>query len=138
MKKILRPVIFVGEWVLFYYVLLHILVFNMIFFANMIFTDAPWEEPIILPLVDSLLYIVGIGIVCFLYIKYLVGNVFYRKLKEVVWALLFGINLLSCILWFSMSYPFNLTNNDRILLIASILVSAILTIQIVLKFRNRK
>ncbi|WP_217627933.1 hypothetical protein [Bacillus solimangrovi] len=85
---------------------------------------------------ESLIFILGIGILCFIYIKYLVGSALYKKIKEVVWGTLFVSNFLSSIFWFSISYSF-LSNQERILLMISILVSASLTIQIVLKYRNK-
>lgn len=130
--------IYVGEWVLFFYVLLLSFVLNMTYYANITLVDSPWEEPTILPFVKSLLVIFGIGIICFLYIYYLKGNVVYRMLIDVIWLLFFGSNLLSCLLWFSMSYQFELTNNERILLIAAILVSLIIIWLLVLKYRNFK
>ncbi|WP_456276276.1 hypothetical protein [Bacillus sp. AK128] len=138
MKRVFLPVIYVGEWVLFLYVLLFVTVFNMMYFANLFLIDTSWEEPILLPFKSFLLFVLGIGIVSFIYIRYLVGNLFYKKFKEVIWGLLFGSNLVSCILWLGLSNTFNLANNDQILLIIALSVSAILTVQIFLKYKSQK
>lgn len=126
--------IYVGEWVVFFYFLLCVVVFNMIYFTNIILVDMPWEERITLAFIKLLVIILGLGIGCFLYIKYLTGNSTYRMIKEVIWGMLFGANTLSCILWLRLSYPFDLSNNDRILLILAIIVCAILTVQVIIKF----
>ncbi|MFE8701542.1 hypothetical protein ACFYKX_13135 [Cytobacillus sp. FJAT-54145] len=138
MKKLILPAIYIGEWVLFMYVLLFVTVFNMTFYANMVLIDMPWEEPIKLPFINALLFVFTVGLVCFLYIKYLVGNRLYIKIKSVVWGFLFGLNLLSCLLWFSISGSFALSNQERFLLIVAMLVSAVLTIQIAMKLRSKQ
>lgn len=135
MKKIVRPTIYVGEWVLFLYVFLFISIFNMAYYANILLIDMPWEEPINLPFLESLLFILGIGVVCFLYIKYLIGNTLYKKIKEVIWGFLFGANLLSCVLWLCLSFPFGLSNTEQILVTITIVVSASLTFQVIKKYR---
>ncbi len=108
----------------------------MIYYANIILIDMPWEEPIVLPFMKSLIFVLVVGIVSFIYIKYLIGSALYIKIKGVIWGLLFSSNLLSCLLWFSLSFGFNLSYHERILLIIAMLVSAILTIQIVFKYRK--
>lgn len=128
--------IYVCEWILLLYVLIFVFVFNMTYFVNMIFIDMPWEEPIRLPFIKSLLYVLGIGIICFFYIKYLIGSRTYKKIKEVIWGTLFGVNTLSGILWFYLSYSFSISNVHRNLLITVILVSAILTVQVIKKYRK--
>ncbi|MBP3951639.1 hypothetical protein [Bacillus suaedae] len=130
------PIIYAGEWILFLYVFLFVTVFNMAYYANTLLIDLPWEEPIVLPIVNSSLAVVGTGIVCFLYIKFLTGNRLYKKCKEVIWGLLFGANLVSCILWVVLSYPVGLSNSERTLLLIAIVVSSVLTIQVIRKFRN--
>lgn len=110
----------------------------MAYYANILLIDMPWEEPIVLPILNSLLAVVGTGIVCFLYIKFLTGNRLYKKCKEVIWGLLFGANLVSCILWVVLSYPVGLSNSERTLLLIAIVVSSVLTIQVIRKFRNEK
>lgn len=137
MKKLLRPVLYVSEWVLFLYVLIFIFVFNMSYFANMIIIDTPWEKPTMLPFTATLLFIVAIGLICFLYSKYLIGNKLYKKIKVLLWGLLYVSNLVGCLLWFGISYNFGLSNQERILLIIAIIVSTILIIQIAIKSIRR-
>ncbi|MFS0824595.1 hypothetical protein [Bacillus sp. 1P02SD] len=136
LKKSIFPLVYLGEWFLLYYVLIFVFIFNMTYLANMVFIDMPWDEPNTLPFLKSLLIILGIGIICFLYIKYLTGRSTYKKIKEVIWGILFGANTLSCILWLGLSFSFELPNVDRILLLIVIFVSAFLTVQVIKKFRN--
>ncbi|WP_108669244.1 hypothetical protein [Peribacillus acanthi] len=138
MKKIMLPLIYVVELVLFFYVLIFVFLFNMVYFANIVLIDMPWEEPITFasPLIKSLMIICGAGILGFLYIKYLTGNRVYRKIKEVIWGILLGSNALSCMLWLIVGYPFDFSNDQRIELLFATLISLLLTIQIFMKFRN--
>lgn len=136
LKKILIPMIYVVEWVLFLYVLICVFTFNMIHFGNIIYVDMPWEEPMTLPssFTKSLLIILGIGVVCFFYIKYLFGNGAYKRFKLVIWGILFAVNALGSGLCLSMIYGFNLNTTEAILLLIVTLVSAALTIQSVMKY----
>lgn len=135
MKKIAYPIINISELVLFLYVLLLLFVFNMTYYANTLLSDIPTEEPIPLPFSITLLSILGLGLICSLNFKYLIGNGLYRKVKKFIWSFLFSANLLSCILWLILSYPIGLSNSEQILLIVVILVSVILIVQI-RKIRN--
>lgn len=135
MKKFLLPIIYVAEWILFFYVLLCVFVFNMINLSSIIYTDMPWEEPITLTssFIKSALIIVGIGLVCFFYIRYLTGNSAYKRFKEVIWGILFGLNSLSCVISLSIIYRFDLINDEALLLLIVTLVSIALTMQIIMK-----
>ena len=137
LKKLLFPMIYVAEWVLFFYVLLCVFVFNMINFSNIIYTDMPWEEPITLTssLIKSALIVVGIGLVCFFYIRCLTGSTAYKRFKEVVWGILLGLNSLCCVICLSIIYGFELNNDEGILLLIVTLVSIVLTTQIVMKHK---
>ncbi len=110
----------------------------MIYIANMVLIDMPREEPItiITSLSKTLLIIIGIGIVCFFYIKYLIGNSAYKKFKEVIWGVLFGLNALSSIVTLYVSDKFGFSKDERIVLIVAIIISVILTIQVIQKFRR--
>ncbi|MFJ8459025.1 hypothetical protein ACIQ57_07825 [Lysinibacillus xylanilyticus] len=136
LKKLLLPMIYVAEWVLFFYVLLCVFVFNMIIFSNIIYTDMSWEEPITLTssFIKSSLIIVGMGLVCSFYIRYLTGNKAYKRFKEVICGILFGLNSLSCVICLSVVYGFDLSNDDGILLLIVTLVSISLTMQIIMKY----
>lgn len=138
MKKLILPVIYVAEWVLFFYVLLFIFTFNLIYFANIIYIDMPWEEPITLTssFINSLLVVLGVGLVCFFYIRYLPGNRAYKKFKAVIWGFLFGLNSLSCVILMIVVYRLDLYVDGVLLLIVA-LVSIVLTIQISMKNDNR-
>lgn len=135
MKKFLLPIIYVAEWILFFYVLLCVFVFNMINLSSIIYTDMTWEEPITLTssFIKSALIIVGIGLVCFFYIRYLTGNSAYKRFKEVIWGILFGLNSLSCVISLSIIYRFDLINDEALLLLIVTLVSIALTMQIIMK-----
>lgn len=135
MKKFLLPIIYVAEWILFFYVLLCVFVYNMINLSSIIYTDMTWEEPITLTssFIKSALIIVGIGLVCFFYIRYLTGNSAYKRFKEVIWGILFGLNSLSCVISLSIIYRFDLINDEALLLLIVTLVSIALTMQIIMK-----
>ncbi|ATP40774.1 hypothetical protein CSE16_12335 [Solibacillus sp. R5-41] len=136
LNKLLMPMIYVAEWVLFFYVLLCVFVFNMLNFSNIIYTDMSWEEPITLTssFIKSSLIIVGMGLVCFFYIRYLTGNRAYKIFKEVIWGILFGLNSLSCVICLSIIYGFDLKNDEGILLLIVTLISIALTMQIIMKY----
>lgn len=140
LKKLLLPTIYVAEWVLFFYVLLCVFILNMINFSNIIYTDMPWEEPITLTssYIKSSLIIVGMGLVCSFYIRYLTGNRAYKRFKEVIWGILFGLNSLSRVICLSVVYGFDLSNDDGIFLLIVTLVSIFLTLQIILKSNNER
>lgn len=136
LKKLLLLMMYVAEWILFFYVLLCIFVFNMINFSNIIYTDMPWEEPISLTssFIKSLIIILGMGLVCSFYIRYLTGNTAYKRFKEVIWGILFGLNALSCVISLSVVYGFDLSIRDGVLLVIATLVSISLTVQIIMKY----
>ena len=97
----------------------------------------PWEEQISLTSssMKPLLWVLGMGLIIYFYIRYLIGNRIYKIIKLVIWTLLFGLNSFICMLWLSVNDT-NLYKNDRILLLLIILFSIIFTIQTILKFRN--
>lgn len=135
LKKLVVPMVYVAEWVLFFYVFLCIVAFNMVNFTNVIAVDMAWEEPINLTasFVNSLMLVLGIGLICFFYIKFLAGNRAYKRFKEVVWAILFGMNTVSCVICGSIVYGFNFIHVDGMLLLITAFVSALLTMQIIMK-----
>lgn len=135
LKKFIVPMVYVAEWVLFFYVFLCIVAFNIVNFANIIAVDMAWEEPITFTasFVTSLIVVLGIGLICFCYIKFLTGNRAYKRFKEVVWGILFGLNTVSCVICGSIIYGFNFIHADGILLLITAFVSAFLTIQIIMK-----
>ena len=135
LKKLVIPMVYVAAWILFFYVFLCIVAFNMVNFTNVIAVDMAWEEPTNLTtsFVNSLLRVLGIGLICFLYIKFLAGNRAYKRFKEVVWGVLFAINTVSCVICGSIVYGFNFIHADGMLLLITAFVSALLTIQIIMK-----
>ncbi len=137
LRKVIFPLIYVGEWVLFFCVLLFFFIFNMINLFNLIYVDMPWEEPISLTssFEKPLFIVLGIGLIIYFYIRYLTGNRVYKLIREVIWGILFGLNSFSCMLWL-IYYGSNLSKDDRILLLLITLFCIILTIQITLKFRS--
>lgn len=137
MRKIIFPLFYVCEWVLFFCVLVFLFIFNLTNIFNLIYIDMPWEEQISLTssFKKPLLWVLGMGLIIYFYIRYLIGNRIYKIIKLVIWTLLFGLNSFICMLWLSVNDT-NLYKNDRILLLLIILFSIILTIQTILKFRN--
>lgn len=106
-------------------------------YLNLIYIDMPWEEPISLTssFMKPLLWVLGMGLIIYFYIRYLIGNRMYKIIKLVIWTLLFGLNSFICMLWLSINDT-NLYKNDLILLLLIILFSIIFTIQTILKFNN--
>lgn len=139
MRKIFYPVIYVGEWILFFAVLLFFFLFNLMNLFNLIYIDMPWEEPITLTssYMKSLLLVVGAGIVIYLYIRYLNSSKVYNMLRQILWGVLFGLNTLSSIFWLFISFASKMSVDDRILRLIISLICITLTIQIILLFRNQ-
>lgn len=138
-KKFIVPMIYVAEWVLFFYVFLCIVALNIVNFGNVITVDMAWEEPITFTssFITSLMLVFGIGLICFFYIKFLMGNRAYKRFKEVVWGILFGLNTLSCAICGSIVYGWSIfQTTDGIVLLVTALISAFLTIQIVMKHES--
>lgn len=137
MRKIIFPLYYVCEWVLFFCVLVFLFIFNLTNIFNLIYIDMPWEEQISLTssFMKQLLWVLGMGLIIYFYIRYLIGNRIYKIIKLVIWTLLFGLNSFICMLWLSVNDT-NLYKNDRILLLLIILFSIIFTIQTILKFRD--
>ncbi|TKI53165.1 hypothetical protein FC756_25390 [Lysinibacillus mangiferihumi] len=135
LKKLVIPMVYVAEWILFFYVFLCIVAFNMVNFTNVIAIDMAWEEPInfTASFVNSLIVVLGMGLICFFYIKFLAGSRAYKRFKEVVWGVLFAINTVSCVICGSIVYGFNFIHVDGILLLITAFVSALLTMQIIMK-----
>ncbi|UTE78367.1 hypothetical protein [Rossellomorea sp. KS-H15a] len=59
----------------------------------------------------------------------------YKKVREVMWGMLFGINIVSCMLWFGLGYSFELSNGERLILLAAILVSGGLVFKVKKEFQ---
>lgn len=140
LRKIVIPIVYVAEWILFFYVFLFIAIFNMVNFINVITVDMPWEEPVTLTssFATSLMIVLGIALICFFYIKFLIGTPAYKRFKEVVWGILFGLNAVSCVICGSIAYGFNLFHADAILLLITALISTFLTMQIIMKYDAEK
>ena len=138
LKKFIVPMVYIAEWVLFFYVFLSIVAFNLVNFTNAIAVDMAWEEPITFTasFVSSLMIVLGMGLICFFYIKFLTGNRAYKRFKEVVWGILFGLNTVSCVICGSIVYGINILHADGILLLITAFVSAFLTIQIIMKHES--
>ncbi|MFJ5770099.1 hypothetical protein [Psychrobacillus sp. NPDC093180] len=138
MRKIIFPIIYVCEWVLYLFALLFVFIYNIISLFNLIYIDMPWEEPFSLTssFEKSLLIVLGMALIIFLYIRYLTGNRLYKIVKEVVWGVLLGLNTFSCLLWLIVSDIPNLTKGDQVLFMLVPLFSLILTIQIIVKLRK--
>ena len=141
MNKFLFPIVFIGEWVLFFYVSLLFLVFNIVHLANMMYVDMPWEEPATLvssttTFILSVLLILSLSIGCFCYIKYFAGEGLYKKFKASAWGILFSICLISSLGYLLAWYRNNVIHSlDLILLIFVILVSLFFTLYIIKRFK---
>ena len=134
-RKILIPIVYVAEWILFFYIFLFIAVFNLVNFTNVIAVDMPWEEPIThtSSFVTSLMIVIGVGLSCAVYLHFLIGSKVYKGLKRTIWGILFGFNALSCMVCTGIIYKFDLLHADAILLMIAALLSVFLTMQAFLK-----
>ena len=112
-RKILIPIVYIVEWTFFFYMFLLIASFNLVNFTNVIAVDMPWEEPITLTssFVTSLIIVLGVGLLCAVYLQFLVGSRVYKRLKRTIWGILFGFNAISCIVCTSIVYKFDLLRN---------------------------
>lgn len=141
-KKLIFPVFYIAEWVFFLYVLLFILIFNLFNYVNFLLVDMPWEErvPLTSSTTKSLLIILVIGLICFIYIRYLAGHRVYRKVKAAIWGVVFSINSLSCIFLFiiSMNFEFDLYKGEQIILLVAACISIVLTIQVIMKYESER
>ena len=141
MNKFLFPIVFIGEWVLFFGVSLLLIIFNIVHLANMIYVDMPWEEPVLLVssttmFIQFVLLVLGLSIVCFSYIKYFAGVGLYKKFKASAWGILFSICLISSLGYLLAWYRNNVIHSlDLILLIFVILVSLFFTLYIIKRFK---
>lgn len=137
-KKIITPFLYVSEWIVFFYVFLVVSLFNLMYLSNMLFVDMPWEERMTLSssLSKSILMVVGVGIICFCYIHFLKGYSLYKTIRKLIWGILFVLNVLFCMLWFGMSYSFDLSNGERIILLSAIVVSGGLAFKVIREFRK--
>lgn len=131
LRKILIPIVYVAEWIYFFYILIFIATFNLINFTNVIAVDMPWEEPITLTstFVTDLIIVIGGGLLCAVYLHFLVGSRVYKRLKRTIWGILFGFNALSCIVCIGLVYKFDLFHTDAVLLMIAALMSVFLTLQ---------
>ena len=141
MKKLIFPLIFIGEWILFFYVFLLVLVFHIISFVNFVYVDTSEEKPITitvstLSFIQTVLLVVGLCVVCFLYTKYFAGNGFYKRFKASAWGILFTLNSIGCLGYFLMWYGFDLHNTELILLLFTTIASVFLTIHILVQSKN--
>ena len=66
------------------YVFICLLSFNIIHLWNLLYVDMPHEEPMIVttPFVQTSLFIIGIGVVCFYYMKYLRGVMLIKSQRQ--------------------------------------------------------
>lgn len=141
-KKLIFPLFYIAEWVFFLYVLLFILIFNLFNYVNFLLVDMLWEErvPLTSSTTKSLLIILVIGLVCFIYIRYLAGHRVYRKFKAAIWGIVFSINSLSCISLFiiSMNFGFDLYEGERMILLVAACISMVLTVQVIMKYESER
>lgn len=73
MKKLIFPILIIGEWILYFYVILLVLGFHLVNIANVIYVDTAGEEPILITtsissFVQTGLLVSGLSVACFLYI----------------------------------------------------------------------
>lgn len=143
MKKLIVPIFYIGEWILFCCILLMILAFNIMNMVNIIYVDTPGEVPLAATtstttFIQFVLLVLGLGFVCFLYIKYFAGDGLYKRFKAFAWGILYVLNLIAClgylVIWYGF-VGFDLRNTELVFLLCVIFVSIVLTRK---SFGNRK
>lgn len=125
-----------AEWLLFLYVFICLLSFNLIHLGNLLYVDMPHEEPMTVTtsFAHTSLFIIGIGVVCFLYMKYLWGSSAYKKSKALIWGSLFTCHALASCFYLFMRYGLLWNQHEAMELLLSTLISFILSIQAVMKY----
>ena len=125
-----------AEWLLFLYVFICLLSFNLIHLGNLLYVDMPHEEPMTVTtsFAHTSLFIIGIGVVCFLYMKYLWGSSAYKKSKALIWGSLFTCHALASCFYLFMRYGLIWNQHEAMELLLSTLISFILSIQAVMKY----
>lgn len=125
-----------AEWLLFLYVFICLLSFNLIHLGNLLYVDMPHEEPMTVTtsFAHTSLFIIGIGVVCFLYMKYLWGSSAYKKSKALIWGSLFTCHALASCFYLFMRYGMIWNQHEAMELLLSTLISFILSIQAVMKY----
>ncbi|MFB2518722.1 hypothetical protein [Lysinibacillus sp. OTC-L20] len=110
--------------------------FNIIHLGNLLYVDMPHEEPMIVTtsFAHTSLFIIGIGVVCFLYMKYLWGSSAYKKSKAVIWGSLFTCHALTSGFYLLMRYGLIWNQHEAMELLLSTIISFVLTIQAVMKY----
>ena len=126
----------IAEWLFFFCVLICLLIFNIIHLGNLLYVDMLWEEPMTVTssFAQTSLLIIGIGVVCFLYMRDLRGHNVYKRTKAAIWGGLFACNALGggFFMFIRHGLPFNQLETMELLL--STLISFILTFQAVMKY----
>lgn len=130
----------IAEWLLFLYVLICLLSFNIIHLGNLLYVDMPHEEAMAVTtsFAQTSLFIIGIGVVCFLYMKYLWGSNAYKKSKAVIWGSLFACHALASGFYLFMRYGLLWNQHEAMELLLSTVISFVLTIQAVMKYVTSK
>jgi len=137
MKEFMFPILIIGEWIVYFYVILLVFGFHLINASNIIYVDTAGEEPILITtsissFVQSGLLVLGLTVVCFLYIQYFTGEGRYKRIKVSAWGLLFVFNLIGIFGYLLVWYGFHgvdVRNTDFVLLVLIIFISLALTIQ---------
>lgn len=140
------PILIIGEWIVYFYVILLVFGFHLINVANVIYVDTAREEPILITtsissFVQAGLLVLGVTVVCFLYIQYFIGKGRYRRIKVSAWGLLFAFNLIVSFGYLLVWYGFHgvdVRNTDFILLVLIIFISLALTIQMMRKISFKR
>lgn len=126
----------IAEWLFFLYVLICLLIFNMIHLGNLLYVDMPNEEPMTVTssFAQTSLFIIGIGVSCFLYMRYLRGSNAYKRSKVAIWGGVFGCHTLASGFYLLMRHGLIWNQQEAMELLLSTLISCILTIQAVTKY----
>lgn len=130
----------IAEWLLFLYVFICLLSFNIIHLGNLLYVDMPHEESMTVTtsFAQTSLFIIGIGVVCFLYMKYLWGSNAYKRSKAMIWGSQFTCHALASCFYLFMRYGLIWNQFEAMELLLSTVISFVLTIQAVMKYVTSK
>jgi len=130
MNKFLTALLFIGEWILFLWLLLMIFLLNLVNLFHLVFTDMPFEEATLLTSssLKTWLLLLSICLIISFFLIVRIGRDFYRWVMRIVWVSLLGWSTINSLFWYLYSNSWSLSDNDRMVLLSMFIVSLSLTL----------
>ncbi len=101
--KVINLVLFLGDIIAILLLLFYILLFHLLSLGSLIFEGIP-DETIVLKPSEWFLPVLIVGILTFIYIKFLWGKDNYKRMKIYILLLGFGMSVLFNMLWVILSF----------------------------------